>query len=96
MTESGPKFCLEKYNDEIAVDGELYGSYPYIWVKEPGIVRGPTLTIAERHVRDERFMAYIYGMMDLLLRIRGILSTPWEHIVLVDLYPLNTYANSCV
>ncbi|MCD9638395.1 hypothetical protein HAX54_022337 [Datura stramonium] len=60
--------------------------------QEPDVVGGPTIIVADRHVRDERYMAFIYGKMDLKHRIRVCLATHEERAGLSEQYPINTHA----
>ncbi|OIT06023.1 hypothetical protein A4A49_28320 [Nicotiana attenuata] len=55
-----------------------------------------TLTGAEHNVRDDSFMAHLYEMMDLQLRIGGRLATFEERTDLELRYPLNAYAQQLV
>ncbi|OIT04208.1 hypothetical protein A4A49_09583 [Nicotiana attenuata] len=55
-----------------------------------------TLTGAERNARDDSFMAHLYGMMNLQLRIGGRPSTSEERTDLEQRYPLNAHAQQLV
>ncbi|OIT03117.1 hypothetical protein A4A49_01934 [Nicotiana attenuata] len=57
---------------------------------------GGTLTGAERNARDDSFMAYLYGMMDLQLRIGSRPATSEERTDLEQQYPLNAHAQQLV
>ncbi|OIT38081.1 hypothetical protein A4A49_04105 [Nicotiana attenuata] len=56
----------------------------------------PSLTGAERNARDDSFMAHLYGMMDLQLRIGGRPATSEERTELEQRYPLNAHAQQLV
>lgn len=52
-----------------------------------------SLTSTERNARDDSFMAHLYGMMDLQLRIGGRKVTSEERTELEHQYPLNAHAH---
>nr|XP_009799454.1 PREDICTED: uncharacterized protein LOC104245533 [Nicotiana sylvestris] len=51
---------------------------------------------AKRNVRDDNFMAHLYGMIDLQLRIWGHPATSKERTKLEQRYPLNAHAQQLV
>ncbi|OIT38965.1 hypothetical protein A4A49_28986 [Nicotiana attenuata] len=56
----------------------------------------PSLTGAERNTCDDSFMAHLYGMMGLQLRIGGWSATSEEMTELEHRYPLNAHAQQLV
>ncbi|OIT05918.1 hypothetical protein A4A49_03971 [Nicotiana attenuata] len=56
----------------------------------------PSLTSAERNARDDSFMARLYGMIDLQLRIGGRPVISEERTLLEQRYPLNAHAQQVV
>ncbi|OIS97236.1 hypothetical protein A4A49_52609 [Nicotiana attenuata] len=65
-----------------------------IWVKKEST--RTSLTGAERNSRDDNFMAHLYGMMDLQLRIGGRPATTEERVILEQQYSLNAHAQQLV
>nr|XP_016492016.1 PREDICTED: uncharacterized protein LOC107811572 isoform X2 [Nicotiana tabacum] len=57
---------------------------------------GTTLTTMERQARDESVLAYLYGMMDLQLRIGGRPVTSEERTQLTERFPITTLAQRLV
>ncbi|OIT01323.1 hypothetical protein A4A49_07462 [Nicotiana attenuata] len=55
-----------------------------------------TLTGSERNTYDDSFMAHLYGMMDLQLRIGGRPAISEERTDLEQRYPLNAHAQRLV
>nr|XP_033516160.1 uncharacterized protein LOC117280548 [Nicotiana tomentosiformis] len=55
-----------------------------------------SLTCAERKAQDDSFMAHLYGMMDLQLRIGGWPATSEERTLLEQRYLLNAHAQQLV
>ncbi|OIT34401.1 hypothetical protein A4A49_12394 [Nicotiana attenuata] len=65
-----------------------------LWLKDEAGT--PSLTCAERNACDDSFMAHLYGMMDLQLRIGGRPATSEERTDLEQRYPLNAHAQQLV
>nr|XP_033513542.1 uncharacterized protein LOC117278208 [Nicotiana tomentosiformis] len=55
-----------------------------------------TMIGAEHNARDDSFMAHLYGMIDLQLRIRGRPATTEERATLEERYPLKPHVQQLV
>ncbi|OIT40669.1 hypothetical protein A4A49_05613 [Nicotiana attenuata] len=55
-----------------------------------------SLTGAEHNAHDDSFMAHLYGMMDLQLRIGGRPTTMEKRTILEERFPLNAHAQQLV